>query len=107
MIILLALQATLSFSDQAPSGHPRAIRTMGPGALEVDLSALRPDVEVYRAVLRLGRDEPSAAARRREAPRVSAGAPLRLAPPRFDAFDATEAVASALRRDPPRLKIDV
>lgn len=105
MILLLALQSTLSFSDQAPSANPGTVRTRG--RLDVDLSSLPPGTEVYRAVLRPGRDEPVAAASRRTPVRVVAGEPLKLAAPTFSAFDATEAVRAALRAEPRQAVFEV
>ncbi len=98
LLVLCAVQATLSFSDQAPSSHPGTLRARR--TVDVDLSALPAGVEVWRAVLRPGRDEPQAAANRRASVRVTAGAPLALAAPTYAAFDATEAVRAALRAEP-------
>ncbi|HEX7898150.1 MAG TPA: hypothetical protein VF950_10345 [Planctomycetota bacterium] len=105
MILLIALQSTLSFSDQVPSAHPGTVRARK--SVEVDLSAIPAGAEIFRAVLRPGRDEPAAAADRRAPVRVSAGAPLPLAAPTFAAFDATEAVRAALRAEPRRAAFEI
>jgi hypothetical protein len=108
LALLLASQdaGTLSFTDLAPSAHPGTLRAGR--SIEVDLSAIPPGAVIHRAILRPGRDEPEAFARRRSAPRLLAdGAPLPLAAPSWTAFDAGDAVRSALARPERRLVVQV
>lgn len=108
--LLLALAAaqeasTVSFSDQAPSARPGTLRARE--TVEVDLSSLPPDVQIWRAELRPGRDEPQAAAKRLDPLRITAGEVLKLAAPTYASFDATEAVRAGLRADPRRVVFKV
>jgi pimeloyl-ACP methyl ester carboxylesterase len=90
--------ATVSFSAGQPSSYPHTIQAGQ--RITVDLSALPRETTVFRAVLRLGRDEMAALALRQLPVKVTlAGSdtPLPWLAPRFTAFDVTTAVRDAVK----------
>ncbi len=91
--------ATLSFCADQRGAVPQSVRATGK-EIVVDLSALPQGAEVIRALLRPGRNERQAFGQRVKPVTILAadtGEPLALLPPRYKAFDATEAVRRALR----------
>lgn len=89
--------ATLSFAQDHSGTFPRAIS--GDATIRVDLSALTPEVTVYRAVLHPGRIEGEAFTHRDIAVKVTVEGQeqaLPLLPPRFTSFDVTREVRAAL-----------
>lgn len=115
--------ATLSFAAGNEGALPNTIKAGK--TIEVDLAAIPRDTEIVRAILRPGRDEREAFAQRNRPVEIRAAAgdkPLPFLPPRFRAFDATEAVAQAVQSgagkvvfpvvsfpgyQPPRTRLDV
>lgn len=97
-IVAAADLATVSFSAGDRGTFPQTIAAGK--AIEVDLSAIPPNTEIIRAVLRPGRDARGAFDNRINPVKVTvaeSGKPVQLMPPRFLAFDATEPVAEAVK----------
>lgn len=89
--------ATLSFSAGLPASYPGTVKAGQ--TITVDLSALAKEATVFRAILRLGRDEAEAAAHRQLPVKVTAAGSneaLSLLGPRYTTFDATAAIRQAL-----------
>jgi dienelactone hydrolase len=89
--------ATFSFSQNHAGTYPRSIS--GEETIRVDLSGLPERAVIHRAMLRPGRVEGEAVTHRDVAPKVLAEGqeqPLKLLPPRFNAFDVTAEVRAAL-----------
>lgn len=86
--------STWSFSKDERGSHPHTMK--GTGELIVDLSALPAGARIVRARLFLDQDARARRQGRLEPVLVrAAGAPLRLVGPRYDLFDATDAVKEA------------
>ncbi len=92
--------ATWSFSAGEGGTVASAVSTTG-GKIAVDLSALPKGAAVFRAVLRMSRDQGPGWKREGDtavvAPADQPDKPLSLLAPRFTSFDATEAVAKAVK----------
>jgi hypothetical protein len=88
--------ATVSFAAGKQAAYPQTIKA-GP-TIEADLAALPKDATIFRAVLRPGRTEDG---KQRNLPVkiTTAGSDdaLPLLPPRFSAFDVTDAVRKAVQ----------
>jgi dienelactone hydrolase len=98
-VVLSQNASTLSFSEREGSTFPGALQ--GRERVDVDLSDLPKGVTIYRAVFRPGRDDAQAFGTRKGGVKVTvAGSeqPLPLLGPRFQSFDVTEAVRSALEK---------
>lgn len=90
--------ATVSFDAGEQATYPNAIKAGQD--IEVDLAALSKGTAVYRAILRPGRNASEARQRRMQPVKITvadSGAALPLMPPRFNAFDVTEAVRKAIK----------
>lgn len=90
--------ATVSFSAGKQATFPETIKAGQ--TIQVDLSALTKDATIYRAICRPGRNEADAAKQRNLPVKITiAGSDdaLSLLPPRFNAFDVTDAVRKALQ----------
>ncbi|MFQ6131760.1 MAG: alpha/beta hydrolase family protein [Armatimonadota bacterium] len=100
--------STLSFAVGDQAALPGTI-TAGK-TIEVDLSAIPKGTAIVRALLRPGRNERQAIGQRNQPVTVTpAGSdePLPLMPPRYRAFDATAAVAKAVRAGAGTVAFDV
>ena len=100
--------ATLSFAVADQGSFPGTVRAGK--TIEVELSAMPKEATVIRAILRPGRDERWAHEQREKPVKVTAvGSDQGLAflPPRFTAFDATAAVAEAVRSGAGKVAFEV
>jgi hypothetical protein len=93
---VLAQPATVSFAAGKQATYPGSIKAGA--AIDVDLTAIPKDAGVFRAVLHVGCNE-AEANRHHLAPvkvTTNSDVPLAFLPPRFQAFDATDAVQKAV-----------